>query len=531
MTRRSLLPALALAVLALAACGGAEPVAPSPTPTTATAMPEDTPSPSPTVSATPTPSPTPPLTPGRTPTPSPSPTATVMPTATPSPTSERTPTPSPSATPTATARPGAPTASAEGLVACANGQAVPNAANNAGLVDDCAFLLDARDILAGDGAPLDWSADRPVAEWSGVAVGGEPPRVTRLRATGLDLRGRIPPALAGLTHLNGLDLRDNLLTGGVPPEMGRIPALRLLDLRDNELGGAIPEELGGLTFGEFAWFNGEGLWLGGNDWTGCLPIALRPFVGGRFYGSSSDLRHLGLLWCQCPAPRAGEPPSAEPYAGRDGIPHLPPYATIAPGTWRLTFAIVIDVPEGGAFELWEHLPGDDGDANTTAMIHERESGSVLYLNPFTGEEYGRAAIDVPAHCGPSASDLFDAIAASAREQPPYPPPDPADIRDVGDSLDGGHSYWLNESLSLSFDVPEGARLTTHGFGVCSDPGRCYGFLVLIDEETGSRLALDEDTGERSGWESEITAEGRERGVDALFDRIAASVRQHPRPRP
>ena len=510
MTRRSLLSALALAVLALVACGGDEPpVAPSPTPSTP---------------ATPTAT----MTPERTATPSPSPTATVTPTATPSPTSERTPTPSTSATPTATVPPVAPTASAEWLAACANGQAVPDAANNAGLVDDCAILLEARDILAGDGAPLDWSADRPVAEWSSVAVGGEPPRVTRLRATGLDLRGRIPPALAGLTHLNGLDLRDNLLTGGVPPALGRIPVLRLLDLRDNELGGAIPEELGGLTFGEFAWFNGEGLWLGGNDWTGCLPITLRPFVGGRFYGSSSDLRHLGLPWCQCPAPRAGEPPSAEPYAGRDGIPHLPPYATITPGTWRLTFAIVIDVPEGGAFELWERLPGNDGDANTTAMIHERESGSVLYLNPFTGEEYGRAAIDVPAHCGPSASDLFDAISASAREQPPYPPPDPADIRDVGDSLDGGHSYWLNESLSLSFDVPEGARLTTHGLGVCSDPGRCYGFLVLIDEETGSRLALDEDTGERSGWESEITAEGRERGVDALFDRIAASVRQHPR---
>lgn len=508
MTRRGVLSALALAVLALAACGGdGSPVAPRPTPS------------APATPAKPTATVTPERT--ATPVPSPSPSPTASATATPSPTATAT------APPTAPPPPEPPTASAEWRATCANDEAVPDTANNAGLVDDCAILLEARDILAGDGAPPDWSADRPMAEWSGVAVEGEPPRVTALRARGFDLRGRIPPALAGLTQLRRLDLGGNLLTGGVPPELGRLPLLRLLDLRDNELGGAIPEELDGITVGEFAWFDGEGLWLSGNDWTGCLPIALRHFVSARFHGSSSDLRHLGLPWCQCPPPRADEPPSAEPYAGRDGIPHLPPYATIAPGTWRLTFSIVLDVPEGGAFELWERLPGNDGDGDTTAMLHERESGSVLSLNPFTGEEYGRAAIDVPAHCGPSVSDLFDAIAASAREQPPYPPPDRADIRDIGDSLDGDNSYWLDESRSFSFDVPDGARLTPQWSGVCVDPGRCYGFLVLVDEETGSRLALDTDTGERSGWESEITAEGRARGVDALFDRIAASVRQHP----
>ena len=63
---------------------------------------------------------------------------------------------------------------------CATGGAVADAANNPGLVSDCdARSASQSDTLAGS-APLNWSADAPIAHWDGVTVGGTPRRVTEL---------------------------------------------------------------------------------------------------------------------------------------------------------------------------------------------------------------------------------------------------------------------------------------------------------------------------------------------------------------
>ena len=62
---------------------------------------------------------------------------------------------------------------------CTTGTAVPDPANNPGLVSDCEALLASRDTLAGT-ATLNWSADRPIAEWEGVVIEGVPEGVTRL---------------------------------------------------------------------------------------------------------------------------------------------------------------------------------------------------------------------------------------------------------------------------------------------------------------------------------------------------------------
>ena len=53
---------------------------------------------------------------------------------------------------------------------CVSGGAVPDATNT-GLISDCEALLAARDTLAGTAA-LNWSADTPIADWNGVALGG-----------------------------------------------------------------------------------------------------------------------------------------------------------------------------------------------------------------------------------------------------------------------------------------------------------------------------------------------------------------------
>ena len=117
-------------------------------------------------------------------------------------------------------------------VACANGVAVEDPEARPGLVADCVALLASRDALRGE-APLDWGGDLAIGRWEGVAVEGEPPRVT------------------------GLDLRDKGLTGSIPRTLRR---LRLDEVR-----------------------------LAGNELTGCVPSA--------FGDARGDAAYLGLPWC------------------------------------------------------------------------------------------------------------------------------------------------------------------------------------------------------------------------------------------
>ena len=139
-------------------------------------------------------------------------------------------------------------------------------AHNPGLRADCALLLAARDILAGD-APLGWSEDIPIEFWQGVTVGGSPERVTRLDLSKSGLKGRIPPALGQLDRLVSLQLNRNRLTGPVPPELGELSDLEVLTLSFNALSGPIPPELGKLS-------HLRELWLKHNRLTGSVPPEL-----------------------------------------------------------------------------------------------------------------------------------------------------------------------------------------------------------------------------------------------------------------
>lgn len=137
------------------------------------------------------------------------------------------------------------------------------------LVDDCAALLKARDALVGEGIPLNWSAFRPVSEWSGVTVSRERPGgVTKITLNDSGLRGAIPKELGRLAHLKSLDLSENNLTGPIPPEVGALSSLSNLNLLRNQLTGVIPTELAQLS-------SLERLSLGGNQLTGGIPPELR----------------------------------------------------------------------------------------------------------------------------------------------------------------------------------------------------------------------------------------------------------------
>ena len=128
-------------------------------------------------------------------------------------------------------------------------QSLPEALSR--LNDDCATLLDARDVLAGD-VELNWSDAIPIGYWRGVTVGlpaiageaAEGLRVIALDLSHMGLNGRIPAALSALDALAVLRLGHNRLAGSIPPELGALSGLRTLSLENNALTGTIPEELG-----------------------------------------------------------------------------------------------------------------------------------------------------------------------------------------------------------------------------------------------------------------------------------------------
>ena len=129
---------------------------------------------------------------------------------------------------------------------CSAGVVVPEPETNPGLVEDCRTLVRVWNAFVPTrGSGWDWDAEKPIAEWSGVEVYGDPPRVRGLTLP-RDMLTFIPAALGSLTTLETLVLRGSELTGGIPPELGNLTLLKELYL-DSNLTGPIPPELGNLT--------------------------------------------------------------------------------------------------------------------------------------------------------------------------------------------------------------------------------------------------------------------------------------------
>ena len=101
---------------------------------------------------------------------------------------------------------------------CANGIVVSEPQDYPGLVANCEVLLGLRDHLAGD-RDLNWSADIPITQWDGIAVGDS--GVKTLELGDRELTGVIPPALGRLTELEELNLDGNALIGCAPEPLAR----------------------------------------------------------------------------------------------------------------------------------------------------------------------------------------------------------------------------------------------------------------------------------------------------------------------
>ena len=490
---------------------------------------------------------------------------------------------SPTVTPAAELVP-SPVGSPAMREACTRRLAVHHAADNPGLVNDCAILLEARDFLAAASDPLDWSRNRRIDLWQGVTVSGTPPRVTALSLGGQNLRGlpsilgklavlealylggneltgEIPSELASLTNLRYLDLGHNQLTGGIPSEFTSLTNLRSLDLGQNQLTGGIPSEFTSLTnlrsldlgqnqltgsippslasLGELRRLDlsdndlaGDipaelsslqylrDLRLLGNGLSGCIPLSMRRAL--------SDITQLGLTYCECPASSPGEWPDVSDFAtDTTGIPFLP-FEFLGPpaGRYRIGTSLAVDLPDKGQF--WVRGPWD-GDRTTPITITETNSHSYLTLDPLTGTEAARGFVDGPPGCL-RPSDLFDEIVASATLEIPNPDPDGTASMGLNQTVDGGRSYRLDTGEwfwwrwpAFVIDVPEGMRLTLVVVRCRLDV--CGYGLELEDEASGSTLSLDEATGKEVA--RHVTEAGQDSGVGSRFDRIVASVREDP----
>ena len=108
---------------------------------------------------------------------------------------------------------------------CSAGVVVPEPEANPALVEDCRTLaLVWNAFVPTRGSGWDWDAEKPIAEWSGVEVYGDPSRVRGLTPP-RDMLTFIPAALGSLTTLETLYLRGSEVTGGIPPELGNLTLL------------------------------------------------------------------------------------------------------------------------------------------------------------------------------------------------------------------------------------------------------------------------------------------------------------------
>ena len=137
--------------------------------------------------------------------------------------------------------------------ACSAGVVVPEPGANPGLVQDCETLVGAVGRLVELPAweALGWNADTPIAEWSRVTVGGDPPRIRELMLEWSGLTG-MPGEFGRLAMLEALYLHGNEMSGAIPPELGKLTMLEHLTLGNN-LSGCVPPELPDL------WIEASGL--------------------------------------------------------------------------------------------------------------------------------------------------------------------------------------------------------------------------------------------------------------------------------
>ena len=198
------------------------------------------------------------------------------------------------------------------VATCASGIAVPRPEGNRELVEDCERLLELRDeferywydFMSGEESvqDLNWRANLPMRNWTGVTIGGTPRRVTKLELSGIDLGGEVRPSLGDLTGLRELRLDNVGLNYGLPSKLAQLKNLTHVYLGGNSLEGCVPSFLWTVEHNDIATLGlpdcGLPLFLPTND---ILPIVgeYRQLLKGgtyRYYGLVFDIPPGSQVW-------------------------------------------------------------------------------------------------------------------------------------------------------------------------------------------------------------------------------------------
>ena len=119
--------------------------------------------------------------------------------------------------------------------------AVPR--DNPGLLADRERLLALRDVLEGQGAPLNWDVGRAITRVGGSDCWRDAAASHRTDALRARAAGEIWGYLGDLTELTELRLDGNALSGRIPSKLDALQNLTHVSLAGNELEGCIPPPL------------------------------------------------------------------------------------------------------------------------------------------------------------------------------------------------------------------------------------------------------------------------------------------------
>ena len=314
--------------------------------------------------------------------------------------------------------------------ACGLG-AVSDPLNDGWLMQACITLLEANDALRGN-ASLNWSVERAMADWDGVALG-----------TGDNPVYDLPSLQQEGSIVESLSLSNKSLSGVIPEELGSLYGLERLKLDNNNLTGAIPkalEDLADLTE----------LRLSGNSFTGCIPLTLRSVP-------TNDLSSLNIPYCQPPAPanlRVGT-------ATETGVP-LNWDAVADTAKYRVEYRV--SPAKGTTPEVW--TVDDDTLTGTSHTVDELICGNT---HQFRVSAYGDGTVYAAEWSEPSAI----IVATTAECAPP-----------------------VFAISSYTFAVAEDATPGTAVGSVAAtdSPGDTVTYSITEGNETGA-FAIDSTTGQ------------------------------------
>ena len=415
--------------------------------------------------------------------------------------------------------------------------------------------------------------DTAITTWTGVTVGGTPPRVTKLSLASSGLAGQLSGLLGNLTGLEELRLDGNSLAGAIPSKLSQLTNLTHAFLGGNALTRCVPPPLRTvanndidslafpdclppleilhaeqiLTNGSYLFGEAEGL----RPLIFDVPVGAEMTVRGVVISEPDpdflqvgpalildDANSRSRLWLDVEfvgeSSRRVDPDADGIAAQFDrivesawlGAPDTPwtgpPTLTAVAGGGRNEILLEWTIARVGAVR-WQYRqrhPWSDGRWPgwgdwTDVPGSDASTRSHRFTGPFGGQLY---ALQVRPWTAQGAGDAYDAVEAVASNVGPGGIP----LAIAGQALEGGRTFRAGRT-SYTFTVPNGLPLALQQVSQTPDGATR---IRWEEPESGSYMIYDTRFG---GQIERVTSYGAPANAWELFDELLASVREAPLP--